>query len=379
MIRMKIYADNAATTKLDPEAFDDMTPFFLDEYANASQPYAFAYRPKKALKDARRSIAESIGAYPDEIFFTSGGSESDNWVIRSAPLLSPQKNTLVTSAFEHHAVLHACQAAQNGGLRVVTLSPSPQGFILPQTLKNELSEKVGLVSIMFANNELGTVQPIAQLCEQAHQCGAYFHTDAVQAVGHLPIDVHQLGVDFLSASAHKFNGPKGIGFLYVRRGIPLLPYVHGGAQENHKRAGTENIPAIVGMATALRNHCSHLDANQHHLQSLESLLLSLLDRAAIPYQRNGSAPFLPGLLSLSFPNQDGEALLHRLDLMGIAVSTGAACDSRQTQISHVLQAIQLAPSAALGTIRISLGKYNTTSDVEAIAHALVKVLRGSHQ
>lgn len=371
---MKIYADNAATTKLDPEAFDDMTPFFLDEYANASQPYAFAYRPKKALKEARRSIAESIGADPDEIFFTSGGSESDNWVIKSTPNLSPEKTTLITSAFEHHAVLNACQDRQIYGVRVVSLPPSPQGFILPQTLKNELSERVNLVSIMFANNEIGTVQPIAQLCKLTHQCGAYFHTDAVQAVGHLPIHVHQLGVDFLSASAHKFNGPKGIGFLYVRRGVPLPPYVHGGAQENHRRAGTENIPAIVGMATALRNHCSHLDENRHHLHSLESLLLSRLDHARIPYHRNGAAPFLPGLLSLSFPHQDGEALLHRLDLMGIAVSTGAACDSRQTQISHVLQAIQLDPTSALGTIRISLGKYNTIDDVETIAHALIKIL-----
>jgi cysteine desulfurase len=229
---------------------------------------------------------------------------------------------------------------------------------------------------MFANNEIGSIQPIKELCAVAHSHGAMFHTDAVQAVGHIPIDVHKLQIDMLSASAHKFNGPKGIGFLYIRKGIDLPPYMDGGAQESGHRAGTENIASIVGMAAALKANCSALESNRSHLLSLEKELLGRLDAAGIVYARNGGNDTLPGLLSLSFPGQSGEALLHRLDLMGICVSTGSACDSKNTQISHVLKAIGLDEQYATGTIRISMGKNNTPEEAIQIAQALIKIMKG---
>ena len=226
---------------------------------------------------------------------------------------------------------------------------------------------------MFANNEIGTVQPIKELCAVAHENGSLFHTDAVQAVGHISINVHDLGVDMLSASAHKFNGPKGVGFLYIRNGIEILPYSDGGAQEFGLRAGTENIAGIVGMAVALKNNRDALEENVKHVRELESMLVDMLDSTSIQYTRNGGADILPGLVSLSFPGADGEAVLHRLDLRGICVSTGSACNSKSTEVSHVLQAIRLEDSYAKGTIRISLGKANTEDDVEAIFKALVKI------
>lgn len=229
-------------------------------------------------------------------------------------------------------------------------------------------------SVMSANNEIGSVQPIRELCEVAHAHGALFHTDAVQAVGHIKINVREIGVDFLSASAHKFNGPKGIGFLYIRNGVELLSYEDGGAQESAHRAGTENVAAIVGMATALKSNCDLLEKNQQHILNLERQLVTHLNEAGVVYKRNGGDTKLPGLLSLSFPGKDGEAILHRMDLMGISISTGSACDSVNTEISHVLKAIRLDENYAKGTIRISLGKNNTDMDVEKIVVALSKIL-----
>lgn len=227
---------------------------------------------------------------------------------------------------------------------------------------------------MFANNEIGSIQPIQKLCEVAHAHGTMFHTDAVQAVGHIEIKIHELGVDFLSASAHKFNGPKGIGFLYIRKGVKLPPYADGGTQENVHRAGTENVASIVGMATALKVNCDLLKQNQQHILALEKQLILRLDEAGVVYKYNGGNSKLPGLLSLSFPDKDGEAILHRMDLMGISISTGSACDSANTEISHVLQAVRLDEDYAKGTIRISLGKYNTKEELERIAAALIKIV-----
>lgn len=369
-----IYADNAATTRLDGAALEAMTPWLLEEYGNASQPYTFARKPKRALAEARATIAECIGASPEEIYFTSGGTESDNWVIKSSAFSDLGKRTMITSAFEHHAVLHSCTAIQRLGFPVTYISPSNDGYITPALLEENITDCTRLVSVMFANNEIGTIQPIRRLCEIAHAHGALFHTDAVQAVGHVKINVQELGIDFLSASAHKFNGPKGIGFLYIRSGIELIPYADGGAQENAHRAGTENVASIVGMAAALKRNCDLLQQHQLHILNLEQQLLSHLDTAGIPYKRNGGASSLPGLLSLSFPGQDGEAILHRMDLMGISISTGSACDSVNTEISHVLKAIGLDEDHAKGTVRISLGRYNSETDVEAIAAALTKIV-----
>lgn len=368
-----IYVDNAATTRLDPAAFEAMKPFLVDEYGNASQPYAFARMPKKALRDARETIASCIGASPEEIFFTSGGTESDNWAIKGSALLNARKNATVTSAFEHHAVLHPCKTLEQLGYPVAYMWPSREGYITAEILKKYITSQTYLTSVMFANNEIGTVQPIKELCAVAHENGSLFHTDAVQAVGHISINVHDLGVDMLSASAHKFNGPKGVGFLYIRNGIEILPYSDGGAQEFGLRAGTENIAGIVGMAVALKNNRDALEENVKHVRELESMLVDMLDSTSIQYTRNGGADILPGLVSLSFPGADGEAVLHRLDLRGICVSTGSACNSKSTDVSHVLQAIRLEDSYAKGTIRISLGKANTEDDVEAIFKALVKI------
>lgn len=369
-----IYADNAATTKLDKAAFDAMTPWLLEEYGNASQPYTFARKPKKALADAKAAIAECIGATPEEIYFTSGGTESDNWVIKSFAFSDPEKRATITSAFEHHAILRSCTAIERLGYPVVYMWPSEEGYITPEILEKYITDNTRLVSVMFANNEIGSIQPVRELCEASHTHGALFHTDAVQAVGHIKINVHELGVDFLSASAHKFNGPKGIGFLYIRKGVELPPYIDGGAQENAHRAGTENVAAIIGMAAALKENCHLLDQNQRHILDLERLLLFQLDKAGAVYKCNGGDCKLPGLLSLSFPGKDGEAILHRMDLMGISISTGSACDSVNTEISHVLQAIRLDEDYAKGTIRISLGKNNTEEDVEKIATALIKII-----
>ena len=373
-MKQHIYADNAATTKLDKTTLEAMLPWLLEEYGNASQLYAFARKPKKALADARATIAECIGALPEEIYFTSGGTESDNWVIKSSAFSDSKKQVMITSAFEHHAILHSCSTIEHFGYPVVYISPSNEGYITPENLEKHITENTRLVSIIFANNELGSIQPIQELCKVAHAHGALFHTDAVQAVGHIKINVHELGVDFLSASAHKFNGPKGIGFLFIRKGAELRPYVDGGSQENLHRAGTENIASIVGMAAALKTNSDSLDKNQLHILKLEKQLLARLDESGVVYRCNCVESKLPGLLSLSFPDKDGEAILHRMDLMGISISTGSACDSVNAEISHVLKAIHLAKNYAKGTIRISLGKNNTQEDVENIVASLVKIV-----
>ena len=373
-MKQYIYADNAATTKMDEVAYEAMTPYFLEEYGNASQPYAFSRTPKKALREAREIIASCIGAFPDEIFFTSGGTESDNWAIKGVAMSDEGNHMIITSSFEHHAVLHSCAAMEKLGHRIVYLKPEKSGEISPGTLRGAITEETKLVSVMYANNEIGSIQPIKELSDIAHEKGALFHTDAVQAVGHMDIDVHRLGIDMLSASAHKFNGMKGCGFLYVRKGCGLIPYADGGAQESGSRAGTENIPGIVAMAAALKNNCDHLEENRKRISDLENEFLRLLTETNIPFVRNGGLHILPGLISLSFPGADGEAILHRMDLLGICISTGSACNSKDTEISHVLKAINLDEEYAKGTIRVSLGKYNTAEDVEKIVRGLEKIL-----
>lgn len=370
-----IYADNAATTQLDVAAFEAMKPFLTNEYGNASQPYTFARKPKKALQDARETIASCIGAAPEEIFFTSGGTESDNWAIKGSALLNAHKHATITSAFEHHAVLHPCKSLERSGYPVAYMLPSREGYITAEILKEYITNHTYLTSVMFANNEIGTVQPIKELCAIAHENGSFFHTDAVQAVGHIPVDVHDLDVDMLSASAHKFNGPKGVGFLYIRSGLKIMPYSDGGAQEFGLRAGTENVAGIVGMAAALKNNCDSLEENTRYIEKLASKLVGMLNNSGIKYAMNGGTTRLPGLLSLSFPGFDGEAILHRLDLSGICISTGSACNSTTTEISHVLQAIRLEEGYAKGTIRISLGKANIEEDIEAIFKALMKIFQ----
>lgn len=370
-----IYADNAATTQLNKSALEAMIPWLTEEYGNASQPYTFARKPKKALLDARTIIAQCINALPEEIYFTSGGTESDNWVIKGSAFCDAEKRATITSAIEHHAVLNACASIERMGYPVAYVYPQADGIISPESLESVITDRTRLVSIMFSNNEIGTIQPISELSKIAHSHGAIFHTDAVQAVGHTTIDVQAMGIDLLSASAHKFNGPKGIGFLYIKKGTLLSRFNDGGSQEFGMRAGTENVASIVGMAAALDENCTSLVENEKYILSLENVLLDRLCSRGLDYVRNGSENHIPGNISLSFKNADGEALLHRLDLMGICVSTGSACDSVNTQVSHVLQAINLDENYAKGTIRISLGKNNTLDEARIIADSIIRILK----
>lgn len=369
-----IYADNAATTKLDIDVFEAMRPYLMEQYSNASQPYSFSRSAKKALKQAREMIATCINASPEEIYFTSGGTESDNWALKGTMFEVGDQRELITSQIEHHAILHSAASVERMGYPVVYLPVDEKGTVLPETLETNITDQTKLVSVMFSNNEIGTIQPVRKLADIAHKYRALFHTDAVQAVGHVIVDVKELGIDMLSSSAHKFNGPKGVGFLYIKNGTKLHSFIDGGAQEFGMRAGTENVAAIVGMAEALRVNCEHMSVHTEHLLKLESIVLEKLQSASIEFIRNGSNRRVPGNMSLSFRNASGEMLLHRLDLMGICVSTGSACDSQNTQISHVLDAINLNKEYAEGTIRVSLGKDNTIEEAQFIADAIIKVL-----
>ncbi len=378
MQKKTIYADNAATTKLNTAAFEAMVPWLTDDYGNASQPYSLARSPRKALADARASIARCINASPEEIYFTSGGTESDNWAIKGSAFMDPQKRVTITSAIEHHAVLRSCEAIERLGYPVAYLDVTTTGIVTPAALQNIITDKTRLVSVMFVNNEIGTIQPIKELAEVAHSHGALFHTDAVQAVGHIPVDVQALGVDMLSASAHKFNGPKGVGFLYIRKGVQIGHFADGGAQEHGSRAGTENIAGIVGMAVALENACTLIDSELGRLTGLRAVLIDKLVQEKVDFVVNGGDIVYPGTISLSFRHSSGEKILHRLDLQGIYVSTGSACDSVNTQLSHVIRALKVPDEYSEGTIRISFGRYNTTDDVDTVVSALTKILRREH-
>ena len=369
-----VYADNAATTQLDKKALEAMLPFLGGSYGNASQPYSFARNAKKALADARIIIAECINALPEEIFFTSGGTESDNWAIKGSLWNKPLACHILTSEFEHHAILNSCNSLKELGYSITHIKPSSEGYIVPEAFEKAISNNTIIASVMMVNNELGTIQPIKELCDIAHNHGSLFHSDAVQALGHIKIDVKELGVDLLSGSAHKFNGPKGIGFLYIKKGTKIHSLLDGGSQEHLLRAGTENVASIIGMAVALKENCLKLYDNQLLLEQLERRLLNGLEKKHISFTLNGGNKKIPGLVNISFSGKDGEAILHRLDLMGIEVSTGAACDSVKTQISHVLKSIGLNDDLAYGTIRISLSKYNTNDDVDRIIEGLYKIL-----
>lgn len=366
-----VYADNAATTRLSNKAFESMLPYLQNEYGNASQLYSFARTSKKALKEARLVIANCIGAQPSEIYFTSCGTESDNWVINGA---AQQHLPIVTSSIEHYAILRPCESAKLCGCSVSLLPVTKEGIVLSSSFKEVVHSSRGLLSVMYANNEIGTIQPIKELATIAHKNGWLMHTDAVQAIGHTRINVRDLGIDMLSASAHKFNGPKGIGFLYIKNGVNWPSLIKGGAQEKGQRAGTENVASIVGMATALEENVISICENESHLAHLEEILISNLSRSGIVFYRNGAENHIRGNVSLSFPNRSGESIMHRLDLKGICVSTGSACDSKDTQISHVLKALGMEEMLAKGTIRISLSKYNTEKDVINIVQALIDIL-----
>ncbi len=375
MTKPIIYADHAATTALSPRAFEAMRPFLSDEYANPSTLYRAARIPRRAVASARERIAAALGASPEEIRFTSCGTEADNWALKGVAFRHPGRGRrIIVSAIEHHAVLNTCAFLGRMGYEIVRLPVDAKGLVAPGVLESALTEDTVLVSVMYANNEIGTIEPVGELAAVARRRGVPFHTDAVQAVGHIPVNVRELGVDMLSASAHKFNGPKGAGFLYVREGFEIEPLLHGGGQEFGSRAGTENVAGIVGMAEALSEHVETLERDARKLETLRACLLARLEASGVRFLVNGAERRIPGSLSLSFYGADGEAILHRLDLMGIAVATGSACNSRETVLSHVLQAIGVPAGYARGSVRITLGIGNDEAQVLRIADCLVKIV-----
>ena len=371
-----IYADNAATTKMSRAALDAMLACMENEYGNPSSLYALGQRAKETLERAREEVAAVIGASPKEITFTSGGSEADNQAIRSAAALGLAKGKahIISTAFEHHAVLHTLKALEREGFAVTLLDVHEDGLVRPAELEAAMREDTCLVTVMYANNEIGTIQPIRELGAICRAKGVLFHTDAVQAVGHLPIDVQADNIDLLSASAHKFGGPKGVGFLYARRGVRLSSLIEGGAQERGRRAGTENVPGIAGMAAALRESAASMEEDAAHLRVLRDRLIAGLGK--IPHAAlNGDAEArLPGSVNFCFEGIEGESLLLLLDDRGICASSGSACTSGSLDPSHVLLAIGRVHDVAHGSLRLSLGAEATEEDVDYIVKNVSEVV-----
>ena len=371
-----IYADNAATTKMSKTAINAMLPYLENLYGNPSSLYEFGQKAKEALEDARSRIAACLGADVREITFTSGGSEADNQAILTAAALGARKGKkhIVSTAFEHHAVLHTLEKLKKQGFEITLLDVHSNGVVTSQQVAEAIREDTCLVTVMYANNEIGTIQPIGEIGAVCREKGVLFHTDAVQAVGHLHIDVKAQQIDLLSLSAHKFHGPKGTGALYVRRGIPLETVISGGGQERGKRAGTENVPAIMGMAAALEEACTGMEENSRKLTLLRDRLIAGLNR--IPYSElNGATePRLPGNVNFCFEGIEGESLLLLLDEKGICASSGSACTSGTLDPSHVLLAIGRPHEVAHGSLRLSLGEEMTEKEIDSIIEAVTDVV-----
>lgn len=371
-----IYLDNAATTRVSEEVFASMKPYFCEQYANPSAIYSFAGKSMKAVDEARKNIAGLIGAQPNEIYFTAGGSESDNWAVKAAAEFGRAKGKhIITSAIEHHAVLHTCQYLEKQGYEVTYVNVDEYGVIRLDELEAAVRPDTILITVMAANNEIGTIQPLKQIGAIAKKNGVLFHTDAVQAYGHIPLNVDELGIDLLSASGHKFHGPKGIGFLYIRKGVRIGSFVHGGAQERARRAGTHNTPGIVGIGTAARLAA---DGMQERMERESALRDYLIERvlAEIPYSRlNGHrTDRLPNNANFCFRFIEGESLLILLDQQGICASSGSACTSGALDPSHVLLAIGLPHEIAHGSLRLTLSEETTKEDIDYTVDAISKIV-----
>ena len=365
---MQVYTDNAATTKMSQTAINAMLPYMERIYGSPSSLHSVGQEAAEALQSARETIAKCLNASPNEITFTSGGSEADNQALLSAAWLGLRKGKkhILSTAFEHHAILHTLKKLEKEGFEVQLLDVGPLGNITAQQVADAIREDTCLVTTMYANNEIGSILPIAEIGAVCKEKGVLFHTDAVQAAGHLPIDVKAQNIDMLSLSAHKFHGPKGVGVLYARRGVPLTSLIEGGAQERGKRAGTENIPGIMGMAAALRDACEHMEANAAHVSHLRDRLIEGLAR--IPHSALNGDPVnrLPGNVSFCFEGIEGESLLLLLDSKGICASSGSACTSGSLDPSHVLLAIGRPHEVAHGSLRLSLSEWNTDEEIDHI-------------
>lgn len=373
---MTVYADNAATTQMSENVLKAMMPLLTDIYGNPSSLHSIGQVAKEYLENARETVADCIGADPKEIYFTSGGSEADNQAIRSAAYIGARKGKkhIISSKFEHHAVLHTLDALKKEGFTVTLLDVYSNGVVKPEDVKNAITDETCLVTIMTANNEIGTIQPIAEIGKICKEKGVLFHTDAVQAVGHIPVNVKDMNVDMLSVSAHKFHGPKGVGFLYARKGILLTNIIYGGAQERSKRAGTENMASIVGMATAIKEATDHLEENAAKVTAMRNRLIDGLkgiERSRI----NGDLEHhLPGTLNMCFEGIEGESLLLLLDAKGICASSGSACTSGSLDPSHVLLSIGVPVEIAHGSLRLSISEYNTMEQMDHIVESVPVVV-----
>ena len=373
---MFVYADNAATTSVSKTALEAMLPYLTEDYGNPSSLYAFGQRAKEGLEKAREDVARCLNAEPREIYFTSGGSEADNQAIVSAAKAGARKGKkhLISTAFEHHAVLHTLKKLEKEGFEVTLLDVHSDGVVRVEDVAAAIREDTALVTIMFANNEIGTVQPIAEIGALCRARGVPFHTDAVQAAGHMPIDVKAMNIDMLSLSGHKFHAPKGVGVLYARRGMPLVNIIEGGAQERGKRAGTENVAGIVAMAAALKESCEHMEENTAKIIPMRDKLFAELSK--IPHSKiNGSLEHhVPGTVNMCFEGIEGESLLLMLDDRGVCASSGSACTSGSLDPSHVLLAIGLPHEVAHGSLRLSIGEYNSMEEIDHIIEVVPQVV-----
>lgn len=372
-----IYMDNAATTAVKEEVLEEMLPYFTEKYGNPSSVYSLGTKSRVAVEEAREKIAKVLNAQSKEIYFTAGGSESDNWALKGVVYNNQNKgNHIITSKIEHHAVLHACEYLEKKGFEVTYLDVDEDGIVDLQQLKDSIKDETVLISIMFANNEIGTIQPIKEIGEIAKEHNVLFHTDAVQAIGNSRIDVEELNIDLLSMSAHKFHGPKGIGVLYIKNGVKIDPLIIGGGQERRKRAGTENVPAIVGMGKAIELAYENLDTHVEKLKDLREYLIEQIEENFDHIRLNGHrTKRLAGNVNYSFEFIEGESLLLSLDMVGIAGSSGSACTSGSLDPSHVLLAIGLSHEIAHGSLRLSLSEENTKEDIDYVVENLKKIVQ----
>lgn len=371
-----IYLDNAATTKTAPEVVEAMLPYFTEHFGNPSSVYGFAAANKEVITRQREIIADTLGAKSNEIYFTAGGSESDNWaLIATAEAYASKGKHLITSKIEHHAILHTCEYLEKKGFEVTYLDVDENGIVDLEQLKSAIREDTILISVMYANNEIGTIQPIREIGAIAHEHGILFHTDAVQAFGQVPINVDEDQIDMLSASGHKLNGPKGIGFLYIRKGVKIRSFIHGGAQERRRRAGTENVPGIVGFGKAVERAVSTMEARTKKERELRDYLIERIEKE-IPYCRlNGDrTKRLPNNVNFSFRFIEGESLLIMLDMKGICASSGSACTSGSLDPSHVLLAIGLPHEIAHGSLRMTLSEETTKEDLDYVVENLKEIV-----
>lgn len=371
-----IYLDNAATTRVAPEVVEAMLPYFAENYGNPSAVYSLGGKGRKAINESRRTIAQAIGAKPEEIYFTSGGSESDNWALKAAAEAYGAKGRhVITTKIEHHAVLHTCRCLERNGFDVTYLDVDKDGLVGLKDVERAIRRDTVLISIMSANNEIGTLEPVGEIGELARKRGILFHTDAVQMLGQLPIRVDEMKVDMLSASAHKLNGPKGVGMLYIRSGVDVPPFVHGGAQERGRRAGTENVPGIVGFAAAVSRAMGMMEEKAEKERALRDYLIGRIERDIPGCRLNGHREKrLPNNVNFSFSSVQGESVLIMLDMQGICVSSGSACASGSLDPSHVLLAIGLDAEEADGSLRMTLSEENTMEEMDVVAGHLGRIV-----